>query len=71
MRFRANLDFYVENPKEASKVLESLLVLSQAPGVDQFTWSIKGQEPFPPERNGKVQRVDRRKVRARDTSGMY
>jgi len=61
--FRATLDFYAEGPKEAAKVLESLLVLSQAPGVDQFTWSIKGKEPFTPERNGK--RVTRRSPKAR------
>lgn len=70
MRVRAtlNLDLDVQSPSEAAKVLEPLL--SAVPAVEQFTWTIKGQEWFEPTAKRR-QRVDRSRVgkpeRVRDT----
>lgn len=55
MRVRATLtlDLDVRSPSEAAKVLEPLL--AAVPAVEQFSWTMKGQEWFEPKavRNGK------------------
>lgn len=68
MRVRATLtlDLDVKTPSEAAKVLEPLL--TAVPAVEQFSWSIKGQEWFETraERNGRIREKKARLARVSD-----
>ena len=67
VRVTLTLDLDVKNPGVAASVLEPML--AAMPVVEQFSWSMKGQDWFETkaERNGK--RVSRtRAVRDRDVA---
>lgn len=67
MRVRVAFDMAVEKPTDAAKVLEKMLAAADG-GVEDFSWTMKGQVPFYAERNGRSRVVrDKKPVRVRDS----
>lgn len=66
-RVRVAFDMSVEKPSDAAKVLEKMLAAAHG-SVEDFSWTMKGQEPFyAAERNGRRVSTEKKVARVRDT----